>query len=338
MNWPLFDCSKRPITSRVAGCGPSLRLMDWEMVQAAAGVWPAAAGITVYAYGTTLMISGLSLNLLRTGVGLAACLAVAMARPQHLPAVAERQASQPQREQERDGRRPPQDRPERSEGERGGGPEQGRGGPPRGMWQEPTQEQWEEALGFLRDNSPRRLDLYDKAVSEWREQQQQPVAVDELPRSIRGARARIYGRVQMLRMIERGDPQLYAIALDQFRLEDQIIGALHDARQAHNSGDEAAATEATQRAQEAVRQYAQGTILEREQRIARMREELAREERRLEEDRSQTERLVERLYERFRRSVPGNQGPRDGEGRGDGDRGGGQREERGGDGESKAGG
>ena len=260
------------------------------------------------------------------------------------PASDAKATTQPQREQDdRDGRRPPSDRPDRPEGDRGGpgGPDGSGRGQWRGMWTEPTQEQWEEALGFLRENSPRRVEIYDQALAQWRQQQEAPVMQEDLPRSIRGARARIFGRVQMLRMIERGDPPLYAIALEQFRLEDQIIGALHDARQARTAGDEAAATEATQRAQEAVRRYAEGTILEREERIKRMREELAREEQRLQEDRSQTDRLVERLFERFRRSVPGNQGSRDGssEGqRGDGERGDDQRREGRDDAGSKTGG
>jgi hypothetical protein len=195
------------------------------------------------------------------------------------------------------------------------------------MWAEPTQEQWSEALSFLRENSPRRLEIYDKALADWRRQQEGPAVPEEMPRSIRGARARIYGRVQMLRMVERGDPELYKIALGQFRLEDQIIGALHDAREARLGGNEPAAQEATTRAQDAVSRYAEGTILEREQRIARMREELAREERRLEEDRSQMDRLVERLFERFRRSVPGDQTQREGSPEGHGSEGHGDRRE-----------
>lgn len=240
------------------------------------------------------------------------------------PPNAATQATHPSREQRDDsGRRSGQERSDRPEGDRGGSDGPSRGGPPRGMWTDPTQEQWEEALTFLRENSPRRMELFDKALDEWRRQQQGPITQAELPRSIRGARARIFGRVQMLRMIERGDPELYDLALQQFRLEDQIIGALHDAREARSGGDEARATEASQRAQEAVGRYAEGTILEREQRIKRMREELAREEQRLQEDRNQMERLVERLLERFRRSVPGGQGSR--EGGSEGQRGGGER-------------
>ena len=195
-----------------------------------------------------------------------------------------------------------QDRGESDRGGEGRGPQGGPGS--RGMFQEPTEEEWQEALAFLRENSPNRLELYEEAVQQWRrEQAQNPEA--EVPRTIRGVRARIFGRIRLLRMVEDRDPPLYALALQQFRLEDEIIGSLHAAREARLAGDAAGTAQAMEKAQEAVRKYAMGTLEEREARLQRMREELSREEQRLEQDREQMDKLVERLLERFQRSVPG---------------------------------
>lgn len=198
-------------------------------------------------------------------------------------------------------------------GEQDSGP--GRGpGPRGGFWQEPTPEQWERALGFLRQNAPRRLEVYERAFAEWREQNPTTQPSD-LPRSIRGARARIYWRIRMLQALEERDPPLYELELRLFRLEDEIIGAMSDARRAREAGDEAGASAAADQARQAVQAYAQGVLEQREARIARLRQELAREEQRLEADRANIEQLVERLMERFRRSVPGegDQRPREGE-------------------------
>jgi hypothetical protein len=191
----------------------------------------------------------------------------------------------------------------------------------RGGWREPTPEQWDGAVAFLKEHNPRRLAIYERAVEEWRKNQGEAVTPEtELPRSIRGARSRIYTRVHFLRALEERDPELYSFALRQFRLEDQIIGSLEDARSARKSGDEAGRERALAAADEAVRAYAEGTLIERKDRIERMRRELEREEDRLEQDRTNFDKLVERLKERFERSLPGDDGEGDGEGRGDGDR------------------
>ena len=191
----------------------------------------------------------------------------------------------------------------------------------RGGWREPTPDQWEAAVAFLKEHNPRRLAIYDRAVEEWRKSQGEVVAPEtELPRSIRGARSRIYTRVHFLRLLEERDPELYSFALRQFRLEDQIIGSLEDARSAEKAGDKAAQERALAAADEAVRAYAEGTLSERKDRIERMRRELEREEERLEQDRTNFDKLVERLKERFERSLPGGDGERDGEGNRGGDR------------------
>lgn len=106
-------------------------------------------------------------------------------------------------------------------------------------------------------------------------------------------------------MLEERDPALFEVAIEQFRLEDQIIGHLQAARGARGTGNEAAADEAVAKAMEAVRSYAAGSLKERESRIQRMRDDLSREEQRLEQDRTNFDTLVERLLERFQRSLPG---------------------------------
>jgi hypothetical protein len=183
---------------------------------------------------------------------------------------------------------------------------QDRGGDRGGFWREPSPEEWEAAVVFLREHNPRRLAIYEAEVAEWRKDQGAEVDPNaELPRSIRGARTRIYSRVHFLRQLEGFDPELYQFALKQFELEDKIIGSLQDARNAERAGDKEAAARAQAAADEAVRAYAEGTLQEREDRIERLRRELGREEQRLEQDRSNFDSLVDRLKERFERSLPG---------------------------------
>jgi hypothetical protein len=216
-------------------------------------------------------------SLLATSLGLAT---TASAQPQRQPAT--QPATQPDRQ------------------DRGGDRDN------RGFWREPSPEEWEAAVIFLREHNPRRLAIYEAAVEEWRRDQGAEADPNaELPRSIRGARARIYSRVHFLRQLEGFDPELYQFALEQFELEDKIIGSLQDARDAERAGDKDAAARAQAAADEAVRAYAEGTLQEREDRIDRLRRELGREEQRLEQDRSNFDTLVERLKERFERSLPG---------------------------------
>lgn len=205
-----------------------------------------------------------------------------------------------------------QDRPDR-DGERSG-PGDGPGRGPQRGWSEPTPEEWEQALAFLRENSPHRLKIYERFEQEWRQQHDSTTEPAQLPRSLRGARARFAARVQLLKMLEERDPPLFEVAIEQFRLEDQIIGHLHAARESRGAGNEAAADEAIASAMVAVRAYAAGSLKERESRIERMRQDLSREEQRLEQDRANFDTLVERLLERFQRSLPGTEreGPSDG--------------------------
>ena len=101
------------------------------------------------------------------------------------------------------------------------------GGDNQRGWREPTAEEWDAAVLFLKEHNPRRLAIYEEAVASWRKSQGEVVDPEaELPRNIRGARARIYTRVHFLRMLEEHDPELYEFALGQFRLEDQVIGHL----------------------------------------------------------------------------------------------------------------
>lgn len=213
------------------------------------------------------------------------------------------------------------------------------GGDNQRGWREPTAEEWDAAVLFLKEHNPRRLAIYEEAVASWRKSQGEVVDPEaELPRNIRGARARIYTRVHFLRMLEEHDPELYEFALGQFRLEDQVIGHLQDARDAEKAGDEDAMASALEAADEAVRAYAEGTLKERKDRIERMRRELNREEERLEQDRTNFDRLVERLKERFERSLPGRSrdGDRDGN-RGDRERDGEREESQDGRGEESGG-
>ena len=176
----------------------------------------------------------------------------------------------------------------------------------------PTEQEWEETVRFLAEHAPRRLAIYNAFLSEWERRQGQEATAQESeaseesepPPHVKKARGPIFWRVEMLRSLERSHPELYAFALRQFKLEDEIIGALQDARDAEHAENEEAAEAAHERARAALKVYAENTLKEREARLEHLRRELAREEEKLSRDHDDFEELLSKLEERFKRMLP----------------------------------
>jgi hypothetical protein len=164
---------------------------------------------------------------------------------------------------------------------------------------------WARVEPFLRDNGPNRFAIYSRLVEKFGADSQQ----------VRVARQRIGGRVRALEHLAKADPEMHEIAIEQFRLEDQIIAAM---RKAQRQPSEASRDEV--RAQ--VRALVINNFREREARLDRLRNMLVQEERLLLNDRDRLDDLTERQVSRFREELqhfadaerPGHAPRREGEG------------------------
>jgi hypothetical protein len=142
---------------------------------------------------------------------------------------------------------------------------------------------WTRIQPFLQTNSPNRMEIHQRLVDSFGADSPQ----------VRIARQRIGGRVLALEAIEREDPEMHEIALEQFTLEDQIIAAMREASREQTE-------EARQEAQSLVRALVLNNLREREARLERLRAMLDREEQLLQRDRDQVDNLTERQARRFR--------------------------------------
>ena len=188
----------------------------------------------------------------------------------------------------------------------------------RPEWREPTDAEWEQTLGFLREHSPRRLELYKEYAAHW--QPTTDAATDATTAPADGgdaasrpasqpsprsrARSRIFARVESMRDLQTGDASLYEFVLNQFRLEDAAIGGLLDARAARQRDDRSAEQAADAAVDAAVRQYVENAFAERQARIDRLRQDLAEEEQHLSDDRGRMDDMMQHLRSRYERYVP----------------------------------
>ena len=183
--------------------------------------------------------------------------------------------------------------------------------PDRPERRDPTEEEWQQTVSFLREHSPRRLELLEEYAARSRQSPDaQPANPDAAPTTRPAAspwpriRSRIFGRVESMRDLSRSDPSLYAFVLRQFQLEDAMIGGLLDARQARDRGEPAVERTADAAVDDAVRGYVESAFAEREARIDRLRRDLAEEEQRLDRDRGRMDEMMRHLRSRYERYVP----------------------------------
>lgn len=194
-------------------------------------------------------------------------------------------------------------------------------------WREPTEEEWTQTVRFLEAHAPRRLALYQSWIERFRERQEARDAGDEQEQTQDHPRegqkedqkegedrdserrrpsiqAHIFHRIQMMQSLQEKDPSLYRFALQQFELEDQIIGGLQDVRQAEQEENQTALAAAEERVDAALRQYLENALDERRERIAHLERELAHEKERLSSDEENRDELMRRLERRFSRYLP----------------------------------
>lgn len=166
------------------------------------------------------------------------------------------------------------------------------GGPPRrGMdsWSEqpdPTPEEWDEIEVFMRENSPVRLGLYQRLETEF-----------GLERRItRMARRRIASRFRDIQNLKDRNSDLYDFSFKQLRLEDQALGTLLELRKQDTP-------ELQAKLKEQMHAFVENSLNERQVRVQKLREFVAREEENLERDRKDLSGLEDKQRERFENSM-----------------------------------
>jgi len=86
-----------------------------------------------------------------------------------------------------------------------------------GFWRRPpTQEEWDAAIEFMKQNSPRRWEAMQKLSKE----RQEPL------------KDAIFRRYRLLEMLRMNDSEVYDLHLKRVALEDEIFGLTRDLRNA----------------------------------------------------------------------------------------------------------
>jgi hypothetical protein len=212
--------------------------------------------------------------------------AVAADTPSTRPSVESSRDGRPERPFRAD-RGPRGDRGER--GDRAGRGERPGDGPPRRFERQrvPTDEAWAASVEFLREHSPLRLAVYEQTA------QNRPKMQERL-------RARMHGRVESLRRLERDDPPAFRFALQQFQAEDRILRQIMTARDV--MGPDRGRLE--EGLHDELVAYVERSLAERQARINRLQAELDAERDNLRRDRERIEELAARFRDRFERLLP----------------------------------
>lgn len=163
----------------------------------------------------------------------------------------------------------------------------------------PTEQEWEQTTAFLRDHAPHRLELFERfAAADRREGRSEP------NRILQHVQARVHERVEDLEKLREKDPEMFDYAIAQFEAEDAIMAALMHMREARRAEDEKALQAAEKALNEAVATFVDRSLDERQARIDRLANELAKQRERLSRDRERSEELRERVRERYNRMLP----------------------------------
>jgi hypothetical protein len=153
----------------------------------------------------------------------------------------------------------------------------------------PDEQEWSDIQDFMRENSPARLEAFQKF-----EKIAQEIRPDQ-PRPILGRiKQRLAVRYRTIKALELQQPEVAEIAIKQMRLEDQIFTLNRDL--AENPDDKAKQDQL----HDALKQYVENNFADRAARLAQLRKSLEREEGRLAQDRADIERIIERHADRFR--------------------------------------
>jgi hypothetical protein len=140
-------------------------------------------------------------------------------------------------------------------------------------------EEWAGLLQFLKDNSPNRYLLVLR---------QSPA-----PRPGSMARNRLLQRWLNLEQLQRNQPALYTVHVEQFKEEDVVIGLVAQLRQAINHGDDGRADELHQEIQSEAGKLVELGLHERALRIDNATALLHQEQIRLDQDKANKDKLVQ---------------------------------------------
>lgn len=176
--------------------------------------------------------------------------------------------------------------------QRGGGFMTGRGGDYRNE-EIPTEEEWDEIVEFMRQNSPVRLELYDKLAGSVNRGRGEGLA----ERFVQGARRRIAGRYRDLMAMKDRHPDMYEFAFKQIVLEDQILGYMRDLRETPEN------EALREKLRGKVADYVDNFLDEREARLKRLKEMVERETQTIQKDRASLDDLIDKQSEKFEREM-----------------------------------
>jgi len=145
-----------------------------------------------------------------------------------------------------------------------------------------SQQEILETVNFFRDHAPNRFALFDQLD-------------DGFPR--RRVLRVMNNRFRQIQRFRESDPDLYAMSVKQFELQDEAFGIL---RSAGNSASGGGDPEAVARLREKVRTMVEVGLKEREKRVDRLERMLRDEKARLEADKADPDGLIARQMKQLR--------------------------------------
>ncbi len=137
----------------------------------------------------------------------------------------------------------------------------------------PTEEQWREAVEFMREYSGNRWGTISGPAGE------RPMV-----------RRRIWARYEHLQRLREEDPRLYELRLEQLRLEDQVFGLVNEF---HHATSEEQSGEVRARLRGRIGEWVRHGLDERQRRIDRLQRLLEEERARLEADEKRVDALID---------------------------------------------
>jgi hypothetical protein len=139
-----------------------------------------------------------------------------------------------------------------------------------------------EAADFIRAHSPNRAMLLDMMRPATRE-----IVLNTF----------VVGRYRSMKRFESTDPGLYSVLVQQFEVQDQILGDMEQL--SHSGAATMATTSPTELAlREKIAKLVDLNLQQREERLARLRETVDREQDRLTRDQGRRDFLVDQAYNR----------------------------------------
>jgi len=166
-------------------------------------------------------------------------------------------------------------RPDRGYGER-----RGVGG---GRWsQQVTEEEWQQISTFMKENFPKRWDVF---VTIQGTQGKERLALD--------MRFRIIHRYRSLLGMQAMTPNVYEVAMQQARAEDDMWGAVRAWQDVADSQDTAARDAAREQLREKVKDVLRKALDDRKNRLENLQETIEREQKQLASDAQNIDTLVQ---------------------------------------------